>query len=170
MLPNEFAQGAEVIIWGRPETDLLLLFGEGRYAGSTFVNGNYYPTIKLVDGREVTVHQSGVWVGSKDAVVRQCKAFTGDVISWDLQRFLQGEKPTREQRVKSTMSGTTGTNNAALPPPKTATDKLMYLKREIALEESKKRLAQQMIDAANEVIKVKLVETDDEDEVLIMEK
>lgn len=144
MMNDGYEPGTQVIIWGRPETSLILLFGEGRYEGMTFINGNYWPTVRLQNGREITVHYQGVSIGKADAVAATCSRFAGDVIEWDLEAFLRGEKPSAEQRLKSAPA-TNGTTTNALPPPKTASDKVMYLKREIDVEESKKKLAEKVI-------------------------
>lgn len=152
MLNEPYEPGTQVIIWGRPETGLILLFGEGIYEGTTFVNGNYWPTVRLTDGREITVHQQGVSIGRADAVAQTCKRFSGDVIEWSLEAFLRGEKPSPTQRTIRTVTSTGGVD---LPPPKTASDKVLFLKREIELAEKKKQLGQQIIDESNKVIAAK---------------
>lgn len=165
MLSEPFPIGAQVIIWGRPEQNLILLFGEGRYEGTTFINGNYWPTVRLMNGREITVHQQGISIGHADQVAATCKRFQGDVIEWDIDAFLRGEKPTVEQRVKSVPGGTT----SALPPPKTATDKVMYLKQEIEAQENKKKVAQKVIEDADKIIAQKRKEIADMSQTVLTE-
>lgn len=140
--------GMDVFIWSRPDHDLILLLGEGTFEGMNYINGNNFPIVKLANGKEITAHYVGVEVSSKESVQRVCKAFAGDVIQWDIDAYLAGRRPTREQRVKSTPSNTVN----QLATPKTATDRLMYLKREIEIEQSKISIAQTMIDASNELI------------------
>lgn len=165
MVNEPFAPGTEVIVWGRPETNLILLFGEGRYEGTTYINGNYWPTIRLNNGRELTVHQQGILIGRAEAVGKSCKAFPGDVIEWDLDAFLRGEKPTVEQRVKSAPNG----NSSALPPPKTATDKVMFLKQEIEMQENKKKVAEKVIADADAIIAAKRKEIGDTTQAVLAE-
>lgn len=149
---NDFQPGTPVIIWGRPESNLILLFGEGHYEGTTFFNGNYWPTVRLANGREVTVHQVGISIGRADAVARTCKSFEGDVIEWDLDAFLRGEKPTAEQRRHMPM---TNNNTNSMPPPKTASDRVLYLKKEIELQRAKIKVAEKCITDANAIIAAK---------------
>jgi len=146
--------GTQVFIWGRPEQNLILLFGEGVYEGVNHINGNNWPVIRLLNGQEYTIHYQGVWVGEKGAVERQCKQFKGDVLEFDLTEYLNGRRPTIDQRTK-----TAAVNGAVnLPEPKTATDRLLYLKREIDLEQSKIKLHEQAIAAATDLISKKRAE------------
>lgn len=164
MQNDAFPIGTQVIIWGRPETNLILLFGEGRYEGLTYVNGSYWPTIRLNNGREIVVHQQGVLVGQNEHVAATCQRFQGDVIEWDLDAYLRGEKPSAEQRVKSTPN-----SSAALPPPKTATDKVMYLKREIEMQEAKIKVAEKVIEDAKKIITDKRKEIGDMTQTVLNE-
>ncbi len=159
--------GTPVIIWGRPESGLILLFGEGRYEGNTFINGNYWPTVRLTNGREITVHQHGVAIGRAEAVAKTCKAFAGDVIEWDLDAYLRGEKPSSDQRryQPNSVNG----NTTALPPPKTASDRVLYLKKEIELQEAKKKVALKVIEEADKIIEAKKKEIAEQSNAVINE-
>lgn len=153
---DPYAPGTPVIVWGRPDDKLILLFGEGHYEGTTFFNGNYWPSVRLNSGREITVHQQGIAIGRTADVANTCKRFAGDVIEWDLDAYLRGERPSVEQRLKSGM--TANGSNVAMPAPKTASDKVMLLKREIDLEENKKKLAAKMIEGCDVAIAAKKAE------------
>lgn len=162
---DPFAIGTQVIVWGRPEANLILLFGEGRYEGVNFINSQYWPVVRLTNGREITVHQAGIEVGRADIVAESCKKFAGDVIEWDLDDYLRGNKPSVEQRVKSGPSGSL----TALPPPKTATDKVMFIKQEIEMQENKIKVAEKVIAEARAAIDAKKKEIGDMTQTVLTE-
>lgn len=152
--------GTEVFIWGRPDQDLILVFGEGTYEGQNHFNGNSYPVVKLVDGRELTVHYQGVYVGEKSSVQRTLAKYGKniDVVEWDIQLYLEGKRPNREQR------GTPRTANGVPIPPgeeapaKTMTDKAFQLKRLIDYERAKIEAAKKMIADSERIIQDKQAE------------
>lgn len=147
---HSFPIGMQVIVWARPEPDLILLFGEGTFDGTNVVNGNQYPVIKFANGREMTCHYQGVEVGRKDAVVKTCQSFSGDIMEWDIEAYLAGKKPERAQRAAAAVA-----SGQPMAEPKTVTDKLLYMRREIELEEAKIVMGQKVIDDAKAVIAAK---------------
>lgn len=145
--------GTPVFVWGRPAHDLILLFGEGTYEGLNYINTMNCPIVRLTDGREWTIHYPGVWVGERANVKAQCEKFKGDVIEWDLQAYLRNELPSRERRAESAVaSGRAPTVEA---PPKTVTDKLLHLKREIDVEQSKIKVYEAAIETSRKLIESK---------------
>jgi len=159
--------GSRCIVWARPEASLILLFGEGSYEGTQFVNGNYWPVIKLDDGREIVVHQHGISVGIATQVADQCKRFKGDVCQWDLDRYLHGERPNADQRTYQSTSTNGVTNN--MPAPKTASDRVLYIKKEIELQEAKIKVAEKVITDARAIIAAKKKEISDQTQSVISE-
>ena len=155
---SNLRQGVAVIVWARPRTDVILLLGEGFYEGDNYINGALFPVVKLLDGREVTVHQQGIAVGDKNDVAKTCKAFKGVVRQFDIADYLNGQRPPMEELTAQLATRTASNPMESLPEPKTLTDKLMHLKREVEYEESKKVAAQAVIDAANKVIAGKKAE------------
>lgn len=147
------AVGTEVIIWTRMREDVVVLLGEGVYEGVNYIHGQPFPVVKLVDGREATIHQSGIAVGTKDSVARTCAAFPGVKIAFDFAAYVSGKRPTEEEIAR--LSQTSGAKAVQLPEPKTVTDRLMYLKKEIELEENKKKMFQQQIDECDKKIVAK---------------
>jgi len=136
--------------------DVLLLMGEGIFEGYNFINGQQFPVVKLTDGREVTVHQQGVYVGTKDSVVRTCATFPGVKIAFDIEAYINGKRPSNDDIAR--LSKSPSAKLAELPEPKTHTDKMMYLKREIELEENKKKMFQQQIEECDKKIATKRAE------------
>lgn len=157
---NELPVGTPVFIWARPEKDLLLLLGEGTYEGFNQYTYPPSPVVKLDSGEEVSVHYNGANIGEKHAVKAQCAKFKGDIIQWDIDRYRRGELPPIEHRKYSSASSqSTATNNGApLPLPKTATDKLLYLKREIAVEQLKIKAREAEIETSKKAIENKRAE------------
>jgi hypothetical protein len=154
---NEVAIGSEVIVWARMREDVLLLFGEGVYEGMNYVNGQAFPVVKFNDGREVTMHYQGVFVGTKDSVARTCSTFPGVKIAFDLEPYLRGKRPTEEEI--SRLSQSSGNAKPAqLPEPKTLTDKAMNLKREIEYEENKRKMYVAQIEECEKKIAAKRAE------------
>lgn len=153
---NEFAMGTPVFIWARPEEDLILLMGDGVYDGMNYLNGQAFPVVKLVDGREVTVHTGGVYVGEKNSVQQTCAKYKGkvDVVAWDIELYMSGKRPAREQRAISTVVlGVDGVASSAPQdpeaPPKTPSDHVILLKKKIAYEQMKIAAAEAAIKQSN---------------------
>lgn len=157
MLANTFPVGTEVILWARIADNVILLFGEGVYEGTTYLNGGMAPVVRLSNGKEAVMHYQGVVAGRKEAVAQTCRTFQGAVMEWDLDAFLKGQRPSPEQIARHLPAGAQAAP-AKLPEPKTVTDRLLFLKREIELEENKKKVFLQGIDAADKVISAKRAE------------
>ena len=154
---SEVPIGTPVFLWARPLSDLILLMGDGTYDGMNHINGTACPVVKLLDGREITVHFTGVYVGTKVDVSKTCgefKAKGGDVLEWGIDQFLKGKLPTREQRVASGVTGV-AESVALVAAPKTYTDKLVLLRREIEVEKLKIEAANTVIASATKAIEEK---------------
>ncbi len=164
-MSNPFPIGTQVFIWGRPRSNLILLFGEGTYEGNTFINGNYWPTIRLNNGREITVHQQGISIGAAEAVAKTCKNFGGTVAEWDIDAYLRGELPN----VADVTTQQTNGQNAAMPPPKTASDRVLYTKREIEMQRAKIKVAEKVIEDAKRIIVEKEKEIADQTQSVLSE-
>lgn len=158
---DPFPLGSDVIIWVRPKDKLIVLLGEGKYDGLNLINGGYYPVVKFYDGREITIHQSGISVGEAKAVAITCNKFKkdkGTIVEFDLNRWVNGERPEEVKVETPSNLSTLSTTNAAPSnsgEAKTATDKLLMLKQEITYEESKKKMFQQSIDECDKAILAK---------------
>ena len=150
--------GTEVILWGRLQENVILLFGEGLYEGDNFVNGQMWPVIKLTDGREITIHQQGIAIGRKEAVAQTCRTFGGAVVHFDVGEYIAGKRPTQDVIASHMPNGAARGLAGPEPEPKTMTDRLMKLKREIDYEESKKTAARSLIEASDKVISAKRAE------------
>jgi hypothetical protein len=148
-------KGTPVIVWTRVRDDVIVLLAEGNYDGTTFFNAKDWPVVRLNDGREVTVHTLGIEVGKRESVVKTCEEFKkrGVVISFDIARYLNGERPDLTQYHRTTV----GAPPTATPhtEPKTVTDKLMVLRDEIKYERNKIAAAQAVIDDAEKKVQEK---------------
>lgn len=154
--PTLIPIGSDVILWTRTADNVILLLGEGRYEEDNYFNGNQYPVVKFNDGRELTVHYQGISMGRREAVAATCKTFKGTVLAWDIEDYIAGKRPAKQDTYSAQQGNSTlPTNGEPLPEPKTMTDKLMRLKSEIDYEESKKKMASEMIAIADKNIAAK---------------
>jgi hypothetical protein len=147
-MSNPIPFGSHVIVWGRPDEKTILLFGEGTYEADTHIHGKACPTIRLSNGREVTLHYKDVWVAPAASVRTTCEVFkrehNGLVLEWDLERYLRGERPVSASGVP-----------VGAPAPKTSSDKVGYLKAEIDVEQNKIALYRKLIVDGEAKIKTK---------------
>lgn len=148
--------GQRVFLWARPDETLVLLLAEGAYAGNDFTTGRALPVVKLDDGREIVVTHSGIAVGRAEVVAKTVQGLhdTHDIMQWSIDDYLRGKLPDPARRTK-TPAGATAPQ---LPAPKSMSDRVLNLKKEIEYQEGKKKLWQKQIDEADNLIKTKRAE------------